>query len=119
MSRALVVDDSPTMRQMIGLALNRAGFEVTTAANGKEGLVSAAKPFELIITDINMPEMDGIAFIQGVRQLTLHKFTPVLVLTTEASGQRKDQGRVAGATGWLTKPFDPEKLLAVVRKVVR
>jgi two-component system chemotaxis response regulator CheY len=119
MSRALVVDDSPTMQQMVSLALTRAGFEVKTASNGKEALATAQAPFDLIITDLNMPEMDGIAFIKGVRALAQHKFTPVLVLTTEASNERKDQGKVAGATGWLTKPFDPTKLMAVVRKVVR
>jgi two-component system chemotaxis response regulator CheY len=88
MTRALVVDDSPTMQQMVRSALMRAGFEVTTASNGKEGLSG-------------------------------HRFTPVLVLTTEAAQQRKEQGRVAGATGWLTKPFDTEQLLAVIKKVVR
>ncbi|MFT3710143.1 MAG: response regulator [Archangium sp.] len=119
MKRALVVDDSPTMQQMVSLALSRAGFDVKTAPNGKEGLATAVSPFDLIITDINMPEMDGITMIKGVRALAHHKFTPVLVLTTEAAGDRKDQGRAAGATGWLTKPFDADKLLAVVRKVVR
>jgi two-component system chemotaxis response regulator CheY len=119
MTRALVVDDSPTMQQMVRTALVRAGFEVTTASNGKEGLATLQTPFDLIITDINMPEMDGISFIKNLRGLSAHKFTPVLVLTTEAAQQRKEQGRVAGATGWLTKPFDTEQLLAVIKKVVR
>jgi two-component system chemotaxis response regulator CheY len=119
MTRALVVDDSPTMQQMVRSALMRAGFEVTTASNGKEGLASLQTPFDLIITDINMPEMDGISFIKNLRGLSGHRFTPVLVLTTEAAQQRKEQGRVAGATGWLTKPFDTEQLLAVIKKVVR
>lgn len=119
MSRALVVDDSATMQDMVAMALGRAGFEVKKASNGKEGLASLTTPFDLIITDLNMPEMDGITFIKNLRGLSAHKFTPVLVLTTEGGADRKDQGRVAGATGWLTKPFDPDKLLAVVKKVVR
>ena len=119
MSRALVVDDSVTMQEMVAMALTRAGFEVKRASNGKEGLASLNGVFDLIITDLNMPEMDGITFIKNVRTMAAHRFTPVLVLTTEGGADRKDQGRVAGATGWLTKPFDPEKLLAVVKKVVR
>lgn len=119
MNTALVVDDSPTMQEMVSMALKNAGFQVKKASNGKEGLASLNAHFDLIITDLNMPEMDGIAFIKGLRATPLHRFTPVLVLTTEGGADRKDQGRAAGATGWLTKPFDPERLMAVVRKIVR
>ena len=101
------------------MSLTKAGFQVKKASNGKEGMASLGTQFDLIITDLNMPEMDGITFIKGLRATAAHKFTPVLVLTTEGGADRKDQGRVAGATGWLTKPFDPEKLLAVVKKIVR
>lgn len=116
---ALVVDDSPTMQEMVAMSLTKAGFNVKKASNGKEGMACLNAHFDLIVTDLNMPEMDGITFIKGIRSLVAHKFTPVLVLTTEGGTDRKDQGRVAGATGWLTKPFDPEKLLSVVKKVVR
>ena len=120
MSRAaLVVDDSTTMQEMVSFTLTKAGFAVTRAGNGQDALgrLSGAR-FDLIITDLNMPVMDGITFIKSVRTLPAFKFTPVLMLTTEGSDERKQQGRAAGATGWLTKPFDPEKLLAIVKKVV-
>jgi len=120
MSRAaLVVDDSATMQEMVSFTLSKAGFAVTRAGNGQEGLgrLAAAK-FDLIITDLNMPVMDGITFIKSLRALPSCRFTPVLMLTTEGSDERKQQGRAVGATGWLTKPFDPEKLLTIVKKVV-
>jgi two-component system chemotaxis response regulator CheY len=120
MSRtALVVDDSPTMQEMVALSLTKAGFKVKKASNGKEGLANLNEPLDLIITDLNMPEMDGLTFIKNLRTNMMHRFTPVLVLTTEGGLDRKDQGRLAGATGWLTKPFDPEKLMNVVKKVLR
>jgi two-component system chemotaxis response regulator CheY len=116
---ALVVDDSTTMQEMVAYTLTKAGFQVTRANNGKEALgqLNGAR-FDLIITDLNMPVMDGITFIKNVRGLSTFKFTPVLMLTTEGSDERKQQGRAAGATGWLTKPFDPEKLIAIVKKVL-
>jgi two-component system chemotaxis response regulator CheY len=121
MSRAaLVVDDSTTMQEMVGFTLTRAGFAVTRVGNGQEALsrLETTAKFDLIITDLNMPVMDGITFIKKLRALPTCKFTPVLMLTTEGSDERKQQGRAAGATGWLTKPFDPEKLLTIVKKVV-
>ena len=116
---ALIVDDSATMQEMLAHTLTKGGFAVTKSGNGKDALgrMKGAR-FDLIITDLNMPVMDGITFIQNVRQDPSFKFTPVLMLTTEGSEARKQQGRAAGATGWLTKPFDPEKLMAVVKKVL-
>jgi two-component system chemotaxis response regulator CheY len=120
MSRAaLVVDDSPTMQEMVSFTLSKAGFAVTRAGNGEEALTRLKTgKFDLIVTDLNMPVMDGIDFIKNLRTLPTFKFTPVLMLTTEGGDARKSQGRAAGATGWLTKPFDPEKLLTIVKKVV-
>ncbi len=116
---ALVVDDSTTMQEMVSFTLTKAGFAVTRASNGQEALTSAnAGKFDLVITDLNMPVMDGITFIKNLRTLAPFKFTPVLMLTTEGGDDRKQQGRAAGATGWLTKPFDPDKLLTIVKKVV-
>lgn len=118
--QALVVDDSTTMQEMVSFTLTKAGFEVTRASNGKEALKSlGARQFALVVTDLNMPEMDGISFIKNLRAIDAYRFTPVLMLTTEGGDDRKNQGRAAGASGWLTKPFDPEKLIAVVNKVVR
>ncbi len=117
---ALIVDDSPTMRQMVAFTLRQAGFETTEAADGKLGLGELEKKtFQLVITDLNMPELDGVGFIRAARKNSAHKFTPILMLTTESQESRKQEGKAAGATGWLVKPFDPEKLLAVVSKVVR
>jgi two-component system chemotaxis response regulator CheY len=117
--RALVVDDSTSMRQMVGYTLTEAGFEVREGANGKEGLDRLdAGPVELIITDFNMPVMDGLAFIRAVRAKPAFKFTPILMLTTEAGDARKQEGKAAGATGWIVKPFDPAKLLQIVAKVL-
>lgn len=117
--RALVVDDSTSMRQMVGYTLTQAGFEVREGANGQEGLDRLdSGPVELIITDLNMPVMDGLTFIKAVRSRPAFKFTPILMLTTEAGDARKQEAKVAGATGWIVKPFDPEKLLQVVGKVL-
>jgi two-component system chemotaxis response regulator CheY len=116
---ALVVDDSVSMREMVSYTLKTAGFEVLQGANGEEGLGQLDRHnVELIITDLNMPVMDGITFIQRVRTRTKNKFTPVLMLTTEHQDAKKQAAKAAGATGWLTKPFNPEQLLKVVAKVV-
>lgn len=116
---ALVVDDSPSMRQMIAFTLREAGFSVTEATDGADALkqLDAAAP-RLIVTDLNMPVMNGIEFIKHVRANVAHKFTPILMLTTESNDALKAQGRAAGATGWVVKPFDPQKLVQVVHKVV-
>ena len=116
---ALVVDDSNSMRQMVSYTLQQAGFETIEGANGVEGLArSAEKAFDLVITDLNMPEMDGIAFIKELRAKPDYRFTPVLMLTTETQDSKKQAGKEAGATGWITKPFNPERLLQVIQKVL-
>ena len=125
MSRViLVVDDSPTMRGMVSHALNEAGFETKEAENGKDALIKltmmeegGTKP-DMIVTDINMPEMDGIELVREIRKLSAFKHVPVLVLTTDNTDEKKEVGRAAGATGWLVKPFDSELILKVIRKVL-
>ncbi|MFN8548713.1 MAG: response regulator [Candidatus Eisenbacteria bacterium] len=118
---ALVVDDSASMRQMVTFTLGEAGFQILEGADGQQALdaLRGAGKVDLIITDLNMPVMDGITFIRRARELPTCRFTPILMLTTESQEARKLEGKAAGATGWLVKPFDPEKLLQVVGKVVR
>ncbi len=119
MSKVLIVDDSLSMRQMIAFTLNSAGFQVTESGDGQQGLSAAQRgQFDLVICDVNMPVMDGIAFVKNMRALPNYKFTPILMLTTEASGEKKNEGKNAGATGWIVKPFNPEQLLATVKKVL-
>ncbi len=116
----LVVDDSVSMRQMVSFTLTGAGYEVVEAGDGKEAvdkLNGEAKP-NLVITDPNMPNMDGIALIKAVRGMAAHKFTPILMLTTESSDAKKKEGQGAGATGWVVKPFNPEQMLATIKKVL-
>lgn len=116
---ALVVDDSPSMRQLVSYTLGEAGFEVLQGGNGQEGLGQLDNArVQLIVTDLNMPVMDGIRFIREVRARAANKFTPILMLTTESQDSKKQEGKAAGATGWLVKPFDPDQLLQVVKKVV-
>jgi two-component system chemotaxis response regulator CheY len=115
----LAVDDSPSIRQMVAFTLKGAGYEVVEAVDGQDGLNKAkTKPFNLVLTDQNMPQMDGITLIKSLRALPQYKSVPILVLTTEAGDTMKTQGRAAGATGWLVKPFDPQKLMDVVKKVI-
>jgi len=116
--KILIVDDSNSMRQMIRFTLEEEGYEIEEAANGKEGTekLEAFKP-ELIITDIHMPEMNGIEFITHTRGQSKHKFTPIIVLTTESEKQMQEEGKKAGATAWLVKPFSPDVLLETVKKV--
>jgi two-component system chemotaxis response regulator CheY len=115
---ALVVDDSNSIRQMLAFTLQDAGFTVLQGANGQEGLSSLQnRKVDVIITDLNMPVMDGITFIREARKLSTSKFTPILMLTTETQAEKKQEGKAAGATGWLTKPFNPTKLLEVIGKV--
>lgn len=115
----LTVDDSPSIRQMVAFTLKGAGYSVTEAADGEDGLAKAkAQPYALVLTDQNMPKMDGLTLIKNLRTLPQYRSTPILMLTTEAGDTMKTQGRAAGATGWLVKPFDPQKLLEVVKKVV-
>jgi two-component system chemotaxis response regulator CheY len=117
----MTVDDSATMRQMVGFTLKTAGYEVVEAIDGKEALtrLSGEKPFDMIITDLNMPNLDGIELIRQVRTDPNHRFTPIILLTTESDELKKQMGKAAGATGWIVKPFKPEQLLAVIKKVLR
>ena len=115
----LAVDDSASIRQMVTFTLKSAGYDVVEAVDGQDGLDKAkAKAVSLVLTDQNMPRMDGISLVKQLRALPQHKSTPILMLTTESSDQMKAQGKAAGATGWLVKPFDPAKLLEVVKKVI-
>lgn len=116
----LVVDDSTSMRQMVCFTLQTAGFETVESGNGVEALAdSENKAIDLVITDLNMPEMDGITLIKELRARPNFQFTPILLLTTESQMEKKQEGKAAGATGWMVKPFNPEQLMGVVRKVVR
>ena len=114
----LTIDDSRTMRDMLLMALEDAGYVVIQAVDGVDGLETlAAQGADVIITDINMPRMDGFGAIEGVRADPNHRTTPVLVLTTESDAEKKARARAAGATGWIVKPFDPVKLVDAVRRV--
>src|SRR5215467_10084755 len=119
MALILAVDDSTTMRQMVSFTLSNAGHEVLEAQNGDEALKLAKNnKFDLIITDVNMPGMNGIELVRALRALPECKFTPVLMLTTEGGADMKQQGKAAGATGWIVKPFNPEVLLSTLKKVL-
>ena len=119
MAQILVVDDSTTMRQMVAFTLTSAGHEVVEAPDGNQALATAkSKKFDLVITDVNMPGMNGIDLVQSLRALPDCKFIPILVLTTEAGAELKQKGKSAGATGWIVKPFNPEVLLETLKKVL-
>ncbi|HXJ09907.1 MAG TPA: response regulator [Burkholderiales bacterium] len=119
MAQILVVDDSTTMRQMVAFTLTSAGHEVVEAPDGNQALATAkTKKFDLVITDVNMPGMNGIDLVQSLRALPDCKFIPILVLTTEAGAELKQKGKSAGATGWIVKPFNPEVLLETLKKVL-
>jgi two-component system chemotaxis response regulator CheY len=120
MKRILSVDDSASVRQMVSFTLRKADYEVIEAVDGKDGLakVSSGK-FDLIITDLNMPNVDGIQMITAVRKVPGYSFIPILMLTTESQAEKKDAGRKAGATGWIVKPFNADQLIAVVPKLVK
>lgn len=120
MHSILAVDDSASMRQMVSFTLKNAGYAVTEAVDGEDALDKArSKDFDLVLTDQNMPRLDGIGLTKKLRETPKFKATPILILTTESSDQMKQAGRAAGATGWLVKPFDPAKLIEVIKKVVR
>jgi two-component system chemotaxis response regulator CheY len=117
----IAIDDSTSIRQMVAFTLKSAGYTVIEAADGVEGLAKAkanAHVINLVLTDQNMPNMDGLTLIKTLRGLPQFVATPILMLTTESSDAMKTQGKAAGATGWLVKPFDPHKLLEVVKKVI-
>ena len=116
----LAVDDSASMRQMVAFTLKNAGYEVVEAVDGEDALEKTrTRNFDMVLTDQNMPRLDGIGLTRRLREQAKFKTTPILILTTESSDQMKQAGRAAGATGWLVKPFDPAKLLEVIKKVVR
>ncbi|MGS0498220.1 response regulator [Pseudoalteromonas mariniglutinosa] len=118
MKKILAVDDSASMRQMVGFTLKKAGFDVTEAKDGSEALnIAKQQGFDAVISDVNMPVMDGITLIRELRTLPNYKFTPLLMLTTESGMDKKVEGKAAGATGWIVKPFNPEQLLAVLKKL--
>lgn len=119
MSKILAVDDSKSMRQMVSMSLKSAGHDVTEAEDGLHALgIAKTTQFDLVVTDINMPNMNGIELITALRAMPNYKFTPILCLTTESSGDMKTKGKDAGATGWIVKPFSPEKLLSVIGRVL-
>lgn len=116
----LIVDDSSSLRTVVKIALERAGYEVHEASDGKDGLAKLDKlaKVHLIVSDVNMPNMDGITMLTQVKQHPRHKFTPVIMLTTEGQDAKKAQGRAAGAKAWILKPFNPPQLLDAVSKLI-
>lgn len=115
----LVVDDSPSIRQMVEMTLKSASYQVTTANDGQAALdLCQRNSYNFVLTDQNMPRMDVLTLIKSLRGLASYRTTPIIVLTTEASDSMKAQGRAAGATGWMVKPFDPKKLLDVAAKIL-
>jgi two-component system chemotaxis response regulator CheY len=120
MQSILAVDDSASMRQMVAFTLKGAGYNVIEAADGQEAYDKArGHAVDLVLTDQNMPRMDGLTLVKSLRGLPSYASTPILILTTESSDDMKARGKAAGATGWLVKPFDPNKLLDVIRRVIR
>jgi two-component system, chemotaxis family, chemotaxis protein CheY len=120
MQSILAVDDSASMRQMVSFTLKGAGYHVIEAADGQEAYEKAmTQSVDLVLTDQNMPRMDGVTLVKNLRGLPSYASTPILILTTESGDEMKSKGKAAGATGWLVKPFDPSKLLEVIRKVIR
>ena len=114
----LTVDDSASIRQMVSFTLKGAGYDVTEAVDGQDALEKASrKAFNLVLTDINMPRMDGLRLLEKLREISQYKTIPILMLTTESGDEMKAKGRAAGATGWLVKPFNPVSLLVVIKKV--
>jgi two-component system chemotaxis response regulator CheY len=119
MANVLAVDDSASMRQMVSFTLKGAGYDVTEAVDGQDALGKARSgKVDVVLTDVNMPNMDGIELIRQLRNLPQYKFTPMLLLTTESGADKKAEGKAAGATGWLVKPFNPDQLLATISKVL-
>ena len=116
----LVVDDSASMRQLVSFTIKDAGYDVLEAENGKDAIEKLSKTkVDMIITDLNMPEMDGIEFIKKLRTMPDYQFAPIVMLTTESQEAKRQEGKQAGASGWIVKPFSPEQLLDVVKKFVK
>lgn len=119
MATILTVDDSTSMRQMVAFTLKGAGYDVTEATDGEEALrLAKSRRFNLVLTDVNMPKMDGITLTKELRKLPDYRFTPILTLTTESTAEKKMEGKSAGATGWLVKPFNPDQLVNTVKRVL-
>jgi two-component system chemotaxis response regulator CheY len=115
----LIVDDSISLRQVVSIALSNAGYEVIEACDGQDALAKlTGQKIHLMISDVNMPNMDGISFLKAVREKPNYKFTPVIMLTTEAGEEKKKEGQAAGARAWVVKPFRPEQLLVAVSKLI-
>jgi two-component system chemotaxis response regulator CheY len=116
----LIVDDSASMRQLVSFSIKEAGFDVLVAENGKDALdkLNGTK-IDMVITDLNMPEIDGIALIKKLRGMPAYKFVPIVMLTTESQETKKQEGKQAGASGWIVKPFKPEQFLEVVKKFIK
>jgi two-component system chemotaxis response regulator CheY len=115
----LIVDDSVSVRQVLGILLKSAGFTVLEAEDGRDALTKlAGQRIHLIVSDVNMPNMDGISFVKAVKQLPNYKFTPIIMLTTESQEASKREGQAAGAKAWVVKPFKPEQMLSAVQKLV-
>lgn len=115
----MTVDDSSSVRQMVSMTLKSAGYTVVEGVDGQDALNKLkASPVDMVITDLNMPNMDGITLIKNLRALPAFKFTPIVMLTTESQATRKQDGKAAGATGWIVKPFKPDQLLGVIKKVL-
>lgn len=120
MKKILAVDDSSSVRQMVNFTLKSAGYQVTDAVDGQDALTKAGKEkFDMIITDLNMPNLDGIGLITELRKLPGYSFVPILMLTTESQAEKKDQGRKAGATGWIVKPFNADQLTSAIHKLLK
>jgi len=117
--RVLTVDDSASIRQMVSFTLKNAGYEVVEAVDGKDALSKLnGDPIHMVITDLNMPNLDGISLVKNIRSNPAYKFIPIVLLTTESQESKKIEGKQAGATGWIVKPFKPEQLVAVMKKVL-
>jgi two-component system chemotaxis response regulator CheY len=115
----MIVDDSASLRQVVSIALRGAGYQVLEACDGKDALAKlTGQKVHLIISDVNMPNMDGISFVRTLKQSSLYKFTPVIMLTTESQEAKKQQGQAAGAKAWVVKPFKPEQMLNAVQRLV-
>jgi two-component system chemotaxis response regulator CheY len=115
----MTADDSASVRQMVAFTLKQNGYEVIEAVDGSDALTKLkSKKVDMLLTDLNMPKLDGIGLIKGVRTASINKFIPIVMLTTESQDSKKAEGKAAGATGWIVKPFKPEQLIAVVKKVL-
>jgi two-component system chemotaxis response regulator CheY len=117
----LIIDDSESIREVVSSGLEQSGYNVIKGIHGEDGLkcLEESESVDLVITDLNMPVMDGISFLKAMRKNVKYKYLPVIILTTESQEQKKQEARTAGATGWIIKPFSKEKLLEVIKKVIR